>query len=669
MEDHRSQSAPTLLGHLIPALVIGAFLLLRASFAPRGLDDLGLVAIRDLVMTLVFWLLILLIGTALGEAVLERVRVPELSRLESKLFGFALGMGVISLGITALGLVGLLSRSWISGVVVIAALLAGPRIIATLRDIGPAVRSLSAHWRAATPLSRAAGLFLATIGLLALGQALTPPWDYDGLMYHLVGPQLFLEAQRVIAYPDNWYVNGPFSIEMLFSIGMAFGDDVLPKLIHLGFGIALVGATFAAARRWLPEGKAWLAPAILLTVPTLPIFSAFAYIDLGWSAYEFLALLAAVLWLESRSDRLLVLSGLMIGWAMGSKYLGLEGFALLGMLILIASLKGGVPSALRRCLAFGLPAVCIALPWYLKNTIWFGNPVFPLYFGGPGWGPTRLGLYSAYLDSFGVGRTVLDYLLLPANIYIRHVSFGAVMNRIDIPSVFFPLAIAYPLTRRVPVLTILLAVAVGRFALWAVGSQQTRFLLPIYPVLALVAAHVIVRVTARFRRNSAMGLLGPALAVGLLAITLFYQVVLNVESAGTVVGLQSKAAFLSKTIHDFQAVRFIEDSLPPGSKALLLGDGQSYYCPTRCIPDPDHFRWSLAIDTAFSQGELGEWFSDQGITHVLFSRGDFDFLLQHDPQDVVHAAYADLVEWSNHGCLQTVFEGELASVLQIDCAE
>ena len=656
-----------LLSHLVPAAGVGGFLILRTLLPPRGLDTLGLAAIRDAIMSLAFLALIVLLSMGSGEAILGRLRVPGLRRPESTLFGFALGIGALSLGITALGLVGLLSRAWISALLVATAAVSGPSLVGLLRRGTSAVRAIPALWRAASPLARAFTLLAAAIGLMALAQALTPPWDYDGLMYHLVGPRLFLQAGRIFAYPDNWYVNGPFSIEMLFSIGMAFGDDILPKLIHLGFSVVLLGATWAAARRWLAEGQAWVAPAILLTVPTLPIFSSFAYIDLGWSSYEFLALLALVLWWESRSERLLVLAGLMIGFAMGSKYLGLEGFALLGLLILIGSRTQGIKGAVRSGLAFGLPAAVIALPWYLKNLIWFGNPVFPLYFGGPEWDPTRLGLYSAYLDSFGVGRTLVDYLLLPINVYARQVSFGAVMNRIDIPSLLFPLALAYPFTKRARAMSILLAIAAGRFIFWAAGSQQTRFLLPIYPALALGAAHVIGRFGSRLRRGSALPLFFPVLALGLLLITLYYQTAVNVTGWRTVVGLETKNDFLTETIYDYPAARFIESSLQDESRVLLVGDGQSYYCPTKCIPDPDHFRWGNLIHSAAQHGGLARWFTDQRISHLFFSLGDFDFLLQHDPTGIIHSVYADLVAFSNQGCLEEVFQSEWVTVFEIVC--
>ena len=40
---------------------------------------------------------------------------------------------------------------------------------------------------------------------------------------------------------------------------------------------------------------------------------------------------------------------------------------------------------MKAALAFGVPALLLALPWYLKNLLWFNNPFYPLYIGGPDW--------------------------------------------------------------------------------------------------------------------------------------------------------------------------------------------------------------------------------------------------------------------------------------------
>ena len=39
---------------------------------------------------------------------------------------------------------------------------------------------------------------------LSLIQALSPPWGYDVLMYHLQAPRLWLEAGRLTLLPDIW---------------------------------------------------------------------------------------------------------------------------------------------------------------------------------------------------------------------------------------------------------------------------------------------------------------------------------------------------------------------------------------------------------------------------------------------------------------------------------
>ena len=48
-------------------------------------------------------------------------------------------------------------------------------------------------------------------------------------------------------------------------------------------------------------------------------------------------------------------------------------------------------------------------------------------------------------------------------------------------------------------------------------------------------------------------------------------------------------------------------------KALLLGVGRSYYCPTACITDPDHFRWADEIRAQHWCADFAEWMQLEGI--------------------------------------------------------
>ncbi len=663
-----------ILGHLLRAfpltLLTGGVLLARSHWPPRDLDATGVSAWRDLTLTLALWCLTLALAAGLGRRILRWIAPPGLSRLEDLVFSFALGLGALGYAVLALSLIGILGRGPITLLFLVASLCVGPDLRGWLGGVKSLTAAAPRVWRDAGWLARSVCLIGVLIAVLAFLHALSPPWDYDGLMYHLVGPRLFLEAGRLIPYPDNWYVNAPVTLEMVFSLGMAFGDDVFPKLIHFATGVLLVAATIAAGRRWIGNRGGWLAAAVLLTVPTLPIWASFAYIDCGWSLFESLALVAAIIWWRDRSSpRWLVLSGVMIGLAMGSKYPAMMGFAVLGVFVALVTFRSGWRSFVGSCLALGLPAVIVASPWYLKNWLWFGNPVYPLYFGAAGWDPARLDLYNAYLNSYGVGRSWLDYLLLPWNLYAQHAHFGAVMNRIDVPGLLFPLVLLYPILKKDRMVSALLWIALARGALWALGTQQTRFLLPIFPALAVATAYVMDRWQPRRDSRIPWKQFLPMLAVGMMTVTLFYQLVylLQFRPGGAALGLQSRRSFLARIVRDFPAVRYVAEDLPGGSRVLLLGDGRGYYCLPACIPDPDHFRWAAEIARCEDDADLVAWFESMGVTHILLSLEDLDFLLQHDPEGVMRAGLDRLSDWKQEGCLQKVFDDGRASVLAVTC--
>ncbi len=559
-------------------------------------------------------------------------------------------MGALGLANLVLGLLGWLRPLALAIELIAAAAVFGPSVSFWGRVLG-IFPDLVTRWRAAAPLAKVFVILALLIGCLAAVNALSPAWDYDGLMYHLVGPKQFLAAARIYPNPDNWYVNGPFTVEMLFTFGMAWGDDVFPKLLHLSTAALLVLATYAAGKRWLGERGGWLSAAILLGVVTLPIWGGFAYIDMAWSAFEFLALFATLVWVQERSGRWLILAGMLIGLAMGSKYLGLMGWAVLGCLVLLANLRMGWRDLLADGLRLCLPAVIVASPWYLKNWAWFGNPVYPLYFGGPGWDATRLGLYSEYLNSFGVGRQPIDFLLLAWNVYAHHARFGAVMNRIDVPSFLFPLALAYPWVRKSRVGTLLLVAVLVRAALWSIGSQQLRFLMPIFPALSIASGHGILEVSARMRKPWSLFL--PMLAIGLTLLTLFYQLVIlfQYRPDRAILGGESRRAFVDRLVLDERGVEAAV-AVAGDSHVLLLGDGRGYYCLPTCIPDPDHFRWAQEISSQVSDDDLSTWFMGKDARYLAISLEDIDFLLQHDPAGTMGAAIDRVEAYRERGMPQ-----------------
>ncbi len=651
---------------LASAGAAGALILMRIVWSPRNLADIGPIAIRDTTLTLALWMLILALSLVLGLRLMRGLSPPQTMGMESHVFGFALGIGSLGYIALALGLAGLLSRGAIIVVLIGLSWWLAPELHDLGRGIRKIPRRVKAWWKTSPTSEHAIALLAGSIALVGLINALSPPWDYDGLMYHLVGPKMALEAGRLLPDTDNWYINGPFTMEMVFALGMAFGDDIFPKLIHFSMGILLVAATFVVGRRWLSLKEAWIATAVLLSVPILPVLASFAYIDLGWSAFEFLAMGAVWIWWRGRSRRWLALGGLLMGFALGSKYLALPGLALLALFVVLATRKKGWRAIILSGFSFVGPAALVGIPWYLKNWMWLGNPIYPFFFGGGGWSAERLDLYTSFLDSFGTGRDARDYMLLPVNIFMHHERFGAVLNRINIPSVLFPLALLVPFRRDHPVMLAMIALAVGRFGLWSLGSQQIRFLLPVYPAYALAVAFVIFRILGDSESRPRVLSSLQALAVGLMIVPLFYALSIgwSTRALHVLLGFETKQAFLERNVTAFVALSDVSERQATAA-VLLLGDGRGYYCAPNCLPDPDHFRWAAALGPLRTCQDLSGWMLRNRVSHILMNWQDLDFLLQHDPSGSLRQATEVVTRAVHEGCLQVASEGADSTLYEL----
>ena len=68
-----------------------------------------------------------------------------------------------------------------------------------------------------------------------------------------------------------------------------------------------------------------------------------------------------------------------------------------------------------------VPMLLLGAPFYLRNWLEKGNPIFPLgyaHFGGEGWDLERAQGYAITLSNYGMGRDWIDYLLILPRIFL-----------------------------------------------------------------------------------------------------------------------------------------------------------------------------------------------------------------------------------------------------------
>ncbi|WP_299029086.1 hypothetical protein [uncultured Thermanaerothrix sp.] len=610
-------------------------------------------------------------GLGVGLRLMRRLQGETLPTLDQALIGVALGLGVAAYGVVILGLVGGLTRTAILAWLGVLALLGVPVGGHFVRQALPGwCRAWAEEWaRLAQHRLRWVPVLLGVSGLLAFLTALTPPWDYDGLMYHLEGPRQFLAAGRLILLPEVWQANGPSNGEMLFLFGLSLGSDIFPKLVHGLFGALWVGVGLRLGRLWGGPRTGWLAAAVLGSLPYLPLLAGWAYIDLIWFTWEGLAFYVLGRWGQStaRPPSWVVLSGLLLGLALGTKYTALAALPVAGVLLLALAWREGWRAGVGLGLRLVLPALGLAAPWYLKNLALGGNPFYPLFWGGVGYPRARWELLATYLYDFGLERTPLNLLRLPLALYLQRERFVTFMGTADVPPLLLPLVLLAPLKRRWGRREALwLGVVLLRGLAWAVGTQQTRFLYPVFLGLSPLAAEGLeVLLDGRRRR------LGWAVGLGLVAGCLTATLAIQGTTLGRLLqptrlwlGQESPTEWLVRPWPDFA----LQAALPADAKVLLLWEGRGYYCAPRCLADADHTRGVRLAEAAGGDVmALARALAAQGVTHLLLDRESALFSLYHDPSGHQRQALDFWEQVFLPRCAEMVQAGEWARLYRLTC--
>jgi len=647
---------------LIVALmaIFGSLLLLSRSLIPeRPISYTGLRAVYDACFALCLWGLVFLLAAGIGLKVLRWFNLNNLTRTDRAVFGLAIGFGIIAYGVTALGLVRFLQPWAIVIWLIIIAIISWREWSRVIGNTDKYLHDLQNMWQGLSLWKTLILIAIIITFFLFTFYALAPPIDTDGLADHLYVPKLFLQANRYFSDAEIRYTNYPFTIESLFVIGMAFGSDTFPKLIHLSLGALVFTATYSVSRRYLGSNGGWISTTILLGMPIIPVWSSMAYIDMGWTLYELLAIYAIILWSECDSHHWLILSGIFTGLAMGSKYLAVAGFIVVGIWIIWHKRSSNLKKILVSGMIFGVTAILIASPWYLRNWIWSGNPVYPFF-------SSATNITLATKNYFGFW----DYLALPWHLYVNRLLFVGGNGIIEFLSPFFLLVFIFPWTNRSKPVKWLAILTLIRYILWAIVSHhRIRYMLPVIPMLSILSASVIVSLfdVNKFRRL--LRVLIPGLMGGLIVITLFYSMMFFVtyRPLGVVLGLESKDSFLINHLSDYGAIKFAKTELPADSSVYMLWDSRGYYCDERCVIDYQYDQWVKLTQASNDITEVITALNALEITHLLLDIDTLVYFIEQIDRSKHQGAMNFFLYEFRPACTKELFKNEHAILYEYTC--
>lgn len=603
-------------------VLVGAYLVIASTPIPITAH----LAVLNRLFDLGFASFVVFVSLMLGRIALRRMRFLITPGIERDVFALVVGLGVMVEVLLGLGFLHLLYPQWLIGILLLLAWIASS-------EVRTALNEWKAIWHTHIPFSKIEMFLLGGVIITALPvglRALMPPTAYDALTYHLPAPKAFLDAHTLLPFLENVQANSPIAFDLLTVFGLSVGSDVFPQLLQFVLGIALALGVYQFAACAFNRSVGILAVAILFSIPIFGILAGWAYLDVSWVLCEFLSIYAFWKWDRQRQTQWLVLSAGLMGLALSNKYLALQGMIILGIAIVIASRSDGWLHLARNLIVFGFVATLVAFPWYWKNWIWLGNPVYPYFWGGVNYDGLRLEFNSYLLSGYGVGRDWLAYVMLPLNIFARSGEFGPVAP--NAPSFVFLLLPAYLALPKTSTNNLLLGVSAARFVIWAFGAQELRFMFVVYPMLSIVSGYVIDQLLKRWNKPLLRAEIGALIGL-IIGAGIWFQWQYCLQQShllAYLTGVASRADFLRANLNPYAATEFVNTTLPSTARILAIGDGRGYYFEREFIPDTGRDHWRNRIIRGETLDLVLQNLQAEGITHLWVSTEDlihmFDWL-------------------------------------------
>lgn len=334
-------------------------------------------------------------------------------------------------------------------------------------------------------------LFTAICGLAEI----TGDLDNDAVAYHLLGPKVWLRDGFIRPVLDNSLTAFPPIGETLFAALWRAGGSRAPNFsgfLFLGLLLA-VAASFALQIGLADREACWVA-ALVATMPAVYAGVHSCFVDVLCAAF---VLAATRIGLNTSRLRDWVAVGLFSGFAIGTKYTGL--LAIPAVIFCVALFNWTKNHSrfdlqlVERIVVAVAVAAAIASPYYVRNWIQLGCPIYPPPPGYSAWCSPKyisagaISALHAYIRhrGTGLGRSFGAFLLLPFNLTFHTANFHGAGGIGLCPLALAPFGILT--SRKKAPARILVLLMFLLVVLWFFTQQESRFLIHFYVLTAIFA--------------------------------------------------------------------------------------------------------------------------------------------------------------------------------------
>ena len=642
-------------------MVLGAALVFaHFRIAQMGDNYWGSFILVDRLFAVCLSLGILSVGFCVGRRVTRILSLSFSGAAEEISVSTMLGVGIIGLVMLCLGLAGQLKPIAVLASFALLVVLAWREAGQLRASLKQAIVSATATRTRSTTL---AALFIVLVIVLSL-RAMTPPHAPDEAIYHLSVTERFVEEGRVFPVVDNWAGNSPLLIHMVYAVCLLAKADTAAKLLSLLLAVICALSMYAFSARFLTRRAGVVAMFGFFGAGMIAEVAVTSRIDVSLAGMLFLATHAMVTYFETNERGWLYGSAILSGLSLGVKYTAGIYIFLLGIMYLLESLlrrQHQLTTIIKRGAVYSVIVAAVASPWFIKNFVWFGNPVYPFITGEVAEFGAGLRYFNAedqiklndHLDRARgempglVGEREAELAKAAARQVNRHpLRFWEYFTDPDAynmdedfhyPNYLFVVSPLMIFVRRSRWLNWLAGFSVLFFLAVTYESWIARILIPIYPALTLISAFTITELAARAglrAKPEKAGSVVTILSVIALAITLGPTSLRAITQSVSTNDQNFFAGGLSRTAYMMQFYYYppcaFINSLPESSRVMMIGAQTSYDLRRDYIADVnwDSTEWRRLLIRNRSVEDLNEDLKSRGVTHVWVAYGLFTFVAE-----------------------------------------
>ena len=615
-------------------------------------DATGPLAVLNHLFDLVVALFVSFVILCVGHTLVKRFKLQFTTQAESLSFSFFLGTGVVALLVLFIGLVGLL-RGWTMIGLLVSCL------TLTARDLPELFQRVKQSFRTAFATSQSRIISSVFFGLMAflVLRALTPPHTADELIYHLPVPQQFVQAGRVFPSYDNSLGNVPFLVHMIYMICLMAGSDISAKLFSLFLAVSTAVSLYAFCNRYIARQVGVISLFAFFGAGMIVELAVTTRIDVALAGLLFACTYAMINYLTTRVRGWLWLSALFGGFSLGVKHTAALWILFIGVLYLVETFRSrkSFREILVRGIVYTALALAVASPWYIKNTVWFNNPLYPFVTGEVAtYGENGIRYFNAdderKLDAHfdKVRIEIPDVVAAQEQELVQAVNASIERHPMRLwefftkpnaylmaephqyPNYLFlliPLILFLKPTKWIWWLLILSLAFVFSVTL---TSWIARYLVPAYPALTIVAAYTLTTFAAKLKpRMPTISRLLPQYIVAMLLAIVVATCAASMrqfKSVRFVTGNISRHEFLAP-LPFYRPLDFINTQLPQNARVMAFGAQMNYGLERPYSSEESWFatKWRRLLIQQDSLEGVNEQLKAQGVTHILYNPDLFWF--------------------------------------------